>query len=332
VTWFDELMGFAETSPDEVRSRIAHSGATLRSLANGRTFTCGRLTTPSLAELRTRVGALPGAGGPLAVREVVADVTGLHADPANRDALFQVASQFNLLEMVGPHVTPEAGVGNYENDPTQGPACAIAAGAGTIYRNYFVEIDGRLGQSESRQIDCLADLGRALGRQDRALWVMRNGYALPTRAGLVEIRARLADASEGERDALRAKLRIGVQWDTEVTIARTAHTVTQAFCSALPVAYAPHPLALWEPFARLVLEAAYEATLCVADLRARSTGCRTAYLTWLGAGAFGNPTDWVADALDRALERCRGRHLDVVLVSHGTSRPEARRLACRFPD
>ncbi len=52
--------------------------------------------------------------------------------------MFQVASQFNLLEMISPNVTPDDGIGIYENDPTQGPACAIACGAGTIYRNYLV--------------------------------------------------------------------------------------------------------------------------------------------------------------------------------------------------
>jgi hypothetical protein len=37
---------------------------------------------------------------------------------------------------------PEQGVGRYENDFTQGPACAVSAGAGTIYRNYWVPVNG----------------------------------------------------------------------------------------------------------------------------------------------------------------------------------------------
>jgi hypothetical protein len=66
----------------------------------------------------------------------------MHQSPKNAGALFQVASQFNLLEMVLPRVTPEHGVTRYAHDHTQGPACAIAAGAATIYRNYFVPVDG----------------------------------------------------------------------------------------------------------------------------------------------------------------------------------------------
>ena len=49
------------------------------------------------------------AGNRIAVREVVADVQALHADAANAGTLFQVASQFNLLEMTSPDLTPEQG-------------------------------------------------------------------------------------------------------------------------------------------------------------------------------------------------------------------------------
>jgi hypothetical protein len=125
------------------------------------------------------------AGGPpghLKVSLVTGDVRQMHQSPENAGALFQVASQFNLLEMVSPTVTPEHGVTRYQYDPTQGPACAIAAGAATIYRNYFAPVDGRDGQTAERQYDGLADLGAALGdaltQPVEALWSMQNGYAL----------------------------------------------------------------------------------------------------------------------------------------------------------
>jgi len=149
MTWFEVLTGFRETSPGQVRRSIAIDGDTWTSLVNGRTFTCGRLETPSLGELRHRVARSPGATGRLSVTERVADVSDLHAEGTNAGCLFQVASQFNLLEMVSPRVTPEQGVGIYENDPTQGPACAIAAGVGTIYRNYFVARTGAPGNQET---------------------------------------------------------------------------------------------------------------------------------------------------------------------------------------
>jgi hypothetical protein len=70
-----------------------------------------------------------------------------------------VASQFNALEMTGPRVTPENGVTRYKHGHTQGPACAIAAGAATIYRNYFAPVADGIGQTADRQFDGLADIG-----------------------------------------------------------------------------------------------------------------------------------------------------------------------------
>eukprot|EP01045_Picozoa_sp_COSAG04_P042458 COSAG04_NODE_13423_length_606_cov_210.532544_1_plen_48_part_10 len=48
--------------------------------------------------------------------------------------MFQVASQFNCLEMVSPGDQPEAGITRYALDHTQGPVCAMACPAGTVYR------------------------------------------------------------------------------------------------------------------------------------------------------------------------------------------------------
>jgi hypothetical protein len=105
----------------------------------------------------------------------------MHQSPENGGALFQVASQFNLLEMVSPSVTPEDGVTIYQNDRTQGPACAIAAGAATIYRNYFAPVAGHDGQTANRQFDGLTELGAALSEDlnqpVEALWKMQNGYS-----------------------------------------------------------------------------------------------------------------------------------------------------------
>jgi transposase len=57
--------------------------------------------------------------------------------------------QFNLLEMTSPSVSPEHGVTRYQDDHTQGPACAIAAGAATIYRNYFAPVGGAEARRKS---------------------------------------------------------------------------------------------------------------------------------------------------------------------------------------
>lgn len=324
--WFETLTGFREEDPELVRSSFVIEGSTLTSRINGRVMNCGVLETPSLAELRQRVEARECPRGSITAREVVANVQHLHADPANAGALFQVASQFNLLEMTGPETTPEEGVGIYEYDRTQGPACAIAAGAGTIYRNYFAPVNGRVGQSATSQIDCLADIGHALGNRDGSFWQMQNGYALATEKGLREISDRLESSTDAELDELRQLLRIGIQWQTEVTLDNAGHTVSQAYCSALPVAYSMHDPDQWACFARLVLEASYEATIHAGLLNYHRTGNNRLFLTFIGGGAFGNKTEWIFDAILRALKRNKHFPLDIVFVSHRSPGRSVERL------
>ena len=319
MNWFERLTGFRETSPHQVRENFLAEGDRLISRINGESFTYGQLETPSLEELRDRVQSSIFNKGKLTVRQVVGDVQDLHTELSNAGALFQVASQFNLLEMVSLTVTPEEGVGIYENDRTQGPACAIAAGAGTIYRNYFSPCNGQIGQSADHQIDCLADIGKSLNNTQNRLWRMQNGYALATKEGLIEIQTRLRSMNESDRDRLRQQLRIGVQWHTQVTIAETAHLVTQTYCSALPVGYSSYASDLWEEFARLILEASYEATMCAAIVNAQATGNRRVYLTLLGGGVFGNSIDWILDAMQRSFKCYEHYDLDVAIVSYGRS-------------
>jgi hypothetical protein len=112
--------------------------------------------------LRERAAATGTPAGRLKVRNLTGNVRALHQVPEFAGGLFQVASQFNLLEMMPPGITPEHGVTLYQHDGTQGPACAMAAGAAIIYRNYFVPLDGGMGQTSQRQINALAGLGQAL--------------------------------------------------------------------------------------------------------------------------------------------------------------------------
>ncbi|MBE8987563.1 hypothetical protein [Nostoc sp. LEGE 12450] len=330
MTWFETLTGFPEESPQQVWQNITVDGKVLKSHVNGKVMVCGQLETPSLAELRERVYASGYQVGKISVREIVANVQHLHINESNADALFQVASQFNLLEMVSPNVTPERGVGIYGNDPTQGPACAIAAGAGTIYRNYFSSVNGQTGQSTTNQIDCLADIGVALGNSKSRLWEMRNGYALASHSGLVEISNRLRAASETELDGLRELLRIGIQWSTQVTLNDCKHTVSQAYCSALPVNYSRHSSNLWTEFARLVLEASYEATICTAILNSIRNGNNRLFLTLLGGGAFGNETDWIIGGIQRALNLYKYADLDIAIVSYGSSKQYVQQLVNQY--
>jgi hypothetical protein len=262
MDWFERLTGFREASYEDTRARLEVRGQQLRSLVNGRSYGVGELELVPLHTLRERVKSGPSVPGRLSVKVVTGDVRQMHRSPENNGALFQVASQFNLLEMMSPTLTPEHGVTRYQSDHTQGPACAIAAGAATIYRNYFAPVRGFEGQTKQRQLDGLAALGEAFRSAPHqpveALWEMRNGYGLCKRAGLDRIAEYLRALGPEQLDLLRGKLSVGLHRDVEVTDAdgENRPLVTQVLCSALPVAYTDVPAPHWGPFASLILEAA----------------------------------------------------------------------------
>lgn len=321
--WFQKLVGFKETSLDEVRSKLEIDGNRLRSKVNGKEFVFGELEIVSLQELRDRID-LSAYGDNIEIEEVAGDVQAIHQDPVNDGAIFQVASQFNLLEMVGPEFTPEDGVDIYEHDFTQGPACAIACGAGTIYRNYFVEVNGQIGQSNENQIDCLDDVCQELGNSNHELWEMKNGYVLPTFEGLKRTTELIQSKSPKEYDQLKSKLKVGVQWSTQVTLNNSRNLVTQVYCSALPVAYSGISTSHWEAFACIVLEATYESMLCAALINYEKTGNQNVFLTLVGGGAFGNKMEWIFDALRNAIQKFRHTPLKLKIVSYGSSKPAVR--------
>ena len=159
---------------------------------------------------------------------------------------------------------------------------------------------------------------------------MCNGYALPSREGLFEISDHLGSLRQDERDELRKLLRIGIQWDTQVTLGNSSHLVSQVYSSALPVAYSAFSVGLWQHFARLVLEASYEATICAAILNRESTGNNTVYLTLIGGGAFGNRAEWIIDAIQRVLTLYADYAVNVIMVSYGRSKPHIRQLVSEF--
>ena len=343
--WFEDLFGFTELSPAQVQENFSLEGTQLTSLTNNKSFDCGTLEIPSLDELRiTATETTSDSRRRTTLTQIVDDVQNLHATTENRNAMFQVASQFNLLEMSAPDAVPEDGVGIYEHDYTQGPACAIAAGAGTVFRNYLVPLKDQTGQSTSQQIDCLSDIGKSLGNESQTLWQMQNGYALASRTGLSIITKHLSELDTQGLDSLRSRLRVGIMWNTEVTLANSAQDsssipaketqstklVSQVYCSAVPVSYSSEPASVWEPFARLILEATYEAAFSAAVINKARNGSNILFLTMIGGGAFGNQPEWIIDAIRRALRLHEQSGLDVRMVSHRQTNPMLDSLASEF--
>ena len=337
VDWFEETFGFREKSYNHVRRqfRLEENDTILHSLANGRKFHIGEFDLPSVDELNNRLQTLvqdsnnestifDETNNTLEFEHVIGDVKRLLHDPRNEGAVFQAASQFNCLEMPNSLVRPEAGITQYVNDHTQGPTCAVACAGGTIYRNYFVNKYGQ-GGKKGQQIDCLAEAGEVLGNEKSAFWKMQNGYALPSdRESMFRLKRKIYGGYFMSREAL-SKIRVGVQWDTEVVKrlvkpGQSHHCVTQVYCSALPISFATNSkMKDFEPFAKLILEAAYQATFAVAAIKALETNQRVdLYLTKVGGGVFGNRSRWVVDAIRKNLRKYEDYPLNVYLVHYGT--------------
>jgi hypothetical protein len=311
MTWFEQLFGFSERPYAETQAAFELEGETLRSTVNGRAFAAGRFTTPSLASLREQAAVLlPGTIR--VTHEAVGDVLELHAK--NEGAMFQAASQFNCLEFAGAEEVPEDGVTQYQSDPTQGPACALAAAAGTVVRNYFAEVRGVRGQTRDRQLNNLDNVQATLGAAGKLVEI-RNGYTFSDARGLRELGAVLATH---DREALLGAVKIGVHADVGVTFASrfvepsSPILVSQAYCSALSCFDVGDTRDVWAPLATLVLDAAYEATLLAAVIEAaRGRGSGIVWLTFLGGGVFGNDRRWISGAIARAASRLSDRALDV---------------------
>ncbi|HEY9115913.1 MAG TPA: hypothetical protein VIN10_14535 [Bacteroidales bacterium] len=314
--WFEKLVGFSEENPEQVRANLIVENEHIISKINNKSYCCGTLEIPSLSSLKQKAPDLQGFSNKIKVSEVVGNVQNLHQDPDNAGAVFQVASQFNLLEMTSSGVIPEQGVGIYEHDYTQGPSCAIACGAGTIYRNYFVKIGNQIGQTRDVQIDCLDDMGSYLGNHNSELWQMRNGYALASKEGLKKITNKIKSLDNSEYEHLKGMLKVGVQWNTEVTLSEMKNKVTQVYCSALPITYSGIENEHWEVFAKLVLSATYEAAFYTALINYSKNGNGKLFLTLVGGGVFGNDKTWILEAIENAVTKFRNTPLDIRIVSY----------------
>lgn len=313
-------------------------------LPDGRQVSAGVFSMPSVAELRDHVACMKNQNNDdavVTVQNVVGEARSMHwsvVDLGERPVIIQAASQFNLLEMPSPEVTPEAGISAYAYDRTQGPACATACAAGTAYRNYLVPVPfqpkghQQRGQSRDQQLNGLEDLEHYLMETvglNVKPWRVKNGYIESSRAKLDPFNQQLGIQND-LREQLLSRIRIGVQENTTVTDLPSMDVqVTQTYNSALSIGYSMLPDRLWEPLARIVLDATYEATLLVGILQSHAGRAPpVVYLTKVGGGVFRNRDEWIQQAMYRAIEKTQeyGISLDVRIVHFGGVNQEYKRV------
>ena len=366
--WFTDIFGVDERIKwDDVVSNFKMENDTLICTSDLLTDPAykeqfvGKFECLSLKELKMEHSKYTMTADSLRISfDIVATGTGvgpLHMNTDNNGAVFQVASQFNCLEMYNHYFTPNHGVGVYINDRTQGPACAMACPAALVYRNYLVKHSKNrvkpnnttdkavyIGQNIV-QIDNLSNLGTIVGNNtmpDGKYWTMKNGYAfLKSRDSLLELNRELA--TEGKINDAMDELCVGVHWKTSVRPNSNPNTnkVCQVYASALPINYnnnlfirddipVPSPDE-WRTFASAILKASYEATLAVAAIKLKEDNLDRikCFITLIGGGAFENDRLWIQEALYQAINKYKYWPIDVILVHYGAK--VSRDISNAFP-
>jgi hypothetical protein len=298
-------------------------------------YQAGYFEQISLRELRERASSIQLQGGgtfhvvaaqQTALRPEVAgfvDVAALQADPQNRDAVFQVASNFSALEPVSVHNYPEDGITDYIYDRTQGPAAALSAAPAVIWRQYFMFYDPNTNaitwrQTRKHQINFLDKVAD--------YFPVINGYVALTRESLEKtVPAKVVE-----------DIKVGLHRDAQVTFGQQMgnnhcrvedpqQIVHQVFTAGLDLGTASGSTnykflssehrAEVERRAQMLLDAAYESTIKIAA----AFGKKKVFLTLVGGGVFNNDLSWIAQALAKNSDFIKQSGLEVYLVIYDYS-------------
>lgn len=320
--FFEDLIGVPEVefrTSNELVKKAWAAPQTVTNLSTGRHWQCGRLTLPELRSLREqKIGRRGNKSGFLNVlcaandlRQV--DIGHLQSSPENNNALFQVASNFNGLELMNKfddHAMLE--VGNYIFDKTQGPFASISAAPGLMLRHYFPFYDPETTPMEWRQ--------KYEGRQIEMLGDTHlrttNGYLE------LEIDSVLGALDDGLIRVLHhrdVQVAFGaVQGSEHEFLQRDDQVIDQVFTASADLApfenrkiLEKYPSEL-ETMVKKLLTASYEGALRSA-LRA---GRERVFLTLIGGGVFRNPASWLADVLEQQIPLIMESGLTVLLNTY----------------
>ena len=291
MNWFENIFGFIETK-DNVKKYISYSDNIAKNKKDNSQYKKGSLKVLSLKELKDEIKNFERRGT-LQYREIFGNIKTIHQTENNVN--IQVASQFNLLEMVSPRETKEMGITKYINDKTQGPICAMACPVGTLYRNYETDIN---------TLDNIQDIF------NKKYITMLNGYAL-----FYNIDDNFHKILKDNKELIEDSLKIGVMEQTQVIFhdIPSNNLVNQIYCSAIPLSYQQGASYKdLEEFSKIVLKSLYESTYIYSIM----SNNPILYLTQVGCGAFGNNINWVTNIIKELNEKYKNYNLSVFMVNY----------------
>ena len=187
--WFKETFGFEECSYYETKQhfKLSSDGTELTSLRNNRKFHVGLFEVLSHKDLHARkVKLKDDAGkdlGGLIFSNISGSVESLIKNMIMKGLFFKPLLSlivWKWLVLAYAQRTVSHGINLIAS---QGPACALACPAGTLYRNYFVN-KGRGQAAPGNQINTLDIVEEILGDTNHSTkgavyWHVKNGYCMP---------------------------------------------------------------------------------------------------------------------------------------------------------
>ena len=294
----------------------------LKNTTNKQMFQAGNHMEYTLAELRAQTNSLIiQGGGTFNVRDGGAkkfvDFGCLQSYPKNRDAIFQVASNFNALEATESDENIQTQLlTNYIHDPTQGAAASISAAPGLILRKYYYYWSAsknseiwKWEQTPTHHINLLDNIPE--------LTISKGGYVSFNRVVTKKI-------SPSETDLKRMKILFhhSIQITHGCMINEAKHyklndskqIINQVFVAAADWSetnkkYVNNEIA--NDWAYYLLQAAYEGTLRIAALK----GKKKVFLTLVGVENFGNPISWIIEILSNLKDFIKDSGLEVNLIA-----------------
>jgi len=230
------------------------------------------------------------------------DVAYLQSLPENRNAVFQVASNFNGVEAISEHSFPTnpTFTEDYIYDHTQGPIASISAGGGAITRVHAAFYDPskpqrEWSQTDTRQHNFLKNL--------KEYFPVFNGYIVLQPESLPFPR------DVQEQNKLLEKCYVGYHKNVQVTFGEAIsrkfrkvndpdQIIDQVFCAGMNMAQgssgwrnSTSPNASLK--ASFILQSAYEGTYLTAITNDR----KNIFLTMIGGGVFGNHPNSIYNAI-----------------------------------
>lgn len=322
--WFAHLFGFKE-STDAVYSNIEvreddNGMVTLVSKANNREFLAGEFRVRSISSFQ---GLPEVGGGKLHIIHGrgfrncsrLVNILECQALPEFDGATFLAASNFNALEFVSGSQTAADGITNYIYDRTQGPYCALAAGASILYRNYFVKHEtGEVGQLR-KQINLLhkSPLGSYL----------HNGYPSISSGDS----KKLAKHDWKDLDQFCVGCHSNCELTTYQTQSRAfadapkGRIVHHVYAAALSYTYYVDKNEVTLKIGQALLEAQYKAHILASWENSLKypgrAGSKRSVLTLLGGGVFGNSHEMICGAIAACKDLIVKSGLEVYVTCFG---------------